>query len=137
MRANRDSAFLWLTADNLGKNVDGVLDYYWGETSADNLPAGLDYFIFDCAFNIDHPTALRWLQSVLNIECTGRPDSRTLVAAPRMDTVVAISGVELLWRRRLKSLPNWTDIGRKHTNHINRVKHRAMKLISRPESQVA
>jgi lysozyme family protein len=129
VKANRDRSFLWAGADNFSPEAQVFNEIVWAEVKGDDLPTGLDYFIFDCAVNVDQSTAIKWLRNVLGLPQVAILDRATLDYAKGFDPEVLISGVEMLWRRRLKSQPNWTDIGRKATNHVNRVKHRALKLL--------
>lgn len=131
MRATKARAFEW-AEDDLVCIIPDAADFSeltWSQCHAEVLPTGLDYFLFDCALHVGCDVALIWLRHVLGLGQAPKMDTQLVAALKEHDPEVLISGIEMLWRRRLKSSPNWTDVGRKQTNHVNRVKHRALKLI--------
>lgn len=139
MKENRSRSFEWAQSDSIvGEATLVFAEMTWSEIHADFLPPGLDYFLFDLAQSIDVDTATSWLRRVLGLPHAGQPLAASEATyAASYDPEPLMDGVEMLWRRRLKSSPNWVDVGRKQTNHINRVKHRALKLIYERASAVA
>jgi lysozyme family protein len=135
MRETKAKAFEWAEDDLVCVIPDAgaYADLTWGTCYAEILPTGLDYFIFDCAMHVGVDVAISWLRNVLGLGQVAKMEPSVIRALKESDPEVVISGVEMLWRRRLKSSPNWTDVGRIQTNHVNRVKHRALKLIYEQE----
>lgn len=134
VRATREKAFDWAATDSLvGEEIArSYAELIWDGVTADELPPGVDYFIFDCAQSVNIDVALRWLRNVVGLSDTNKTAPLTdeeLAHVKEYDPEVLISGVEMLWRRRLKALADWYIDGRKQTNHVNRVKHRALKVI--------
>lgn len=128
--ATRARAFEWASGDSLLPDPDDMFSHMtWMEVKADDLPEGLDYFVFACASNVSYDVAASWVRHLLGLPQVGRIDEFVIKILRDVDPEVMISGIEMLWRRRLKSSPNWTDVGRKQTNHVNRVKHRALKIL--------
>ena len=122
-------AFALVRRDEGGEEQsDLILQFFWDEVKADHLPKGLDYFMFDCALSNDQSVAVRWLQQVLNVPLTSGVDRTTIEASKMMPADVVITGIEMLWRRRCRSLyANLTD-HRYHINHINHARSRALKF---------
>lgn len=88
--------------------------YYWQAVRADELPAGLDYVVFDGAVNSGEAQAGKWLQRALNdigaksgagpILVDGRIGDGTIQAANAIEDVDAVIGA--LQTRRLAMLRN-------------------------------
>lgn len=128
-RGNKAAAVAYLIDDNVGMDVTAYAELCWGEIAGDELPSGVDYFLFDCGNCVDVSNALKWLQLVLGIPVTGKPDRVTRASAYLMSPEIIITGVEIFWRRRMKSLPTWETHKRKYTNHISIVRGRALKML--------
>lgn len=84
---------------------------YWQRLSADRLPHGLDYQVFDFAVNSGTGTAARRLQRTLGVVEDGNLGPVTLAAIAKQDTrslVMHYLAERLeLWR----ALSNWQDAG--------------------------
>lgn len=127
--ATRDAAFSLVRRDEGGEeHSDIVLQFYWDAVNGDRLPLGLDYFMFDLALANDQAVAVQWLQQVLNVPITHGVDMTTLAALDLVTADVVINGLEMLWRRRARSLYSNLSDHRYHINHINHAKSRAMKF---------
>lgn len=59
--------------------------FYWHATRCDELPAGLDLAVFDCAVNQGTARAARLLQQAANIPIDGKVGPITVGAARRAD----------------------------------------------------
>lgn len=131
MKETKAKAFEWAEDDLLYvlPDTESFSELTWSQCYGELLPTGLDYFIFDCAMHVGTDVVLNWLRNVLGLQSNAKMEPSIIPALREHDAEVLISGIEMLWRRRLKSSPDWTDVGRKQTNHVNRVKHRALKLI--------
>src|SRR5204862_2044385 len=81
---------------------------YWNLMCGDDLPAGVDYCVFDYAVNSGTGRAPKVLQRVLGASVTGRMDDATLAATRRRDartTVQAICDERLRFLQGLKTWP--------------------------------
>lgn len=89
---------------------------YWDAIKGDNLPAGLDYCVFDCAVNSGVGRSIKILQEALGVHLSGAIDDPTLAAirahciTPN-DTKILITD---FCNKRLqfwKSLPIYSEFG--------------------------
>lgn len=53
---------------------------YWDRVSADDLPNGIDYVVFDAAINSGPGRAAKWLQACVGMEPDGAIGQKTLAA---------------------------------------------------------
>src|SRR5882757_2395156 len=58
---------------------------YWAAIRGDDLPAGVDYCLFDYAVNSGTGRAPKALQRVLEVDVSGRVDDGTIAAAADAD----------------------------------------------------
>ena len=81
---------------------------YWNVVRGDDLPAGLDYCLFDYAVNSGTGRAPKVLQRVLGAPATGRMDEATLAAARERDAralSLAVCDERLRFLQGLKTRP--------------------------------
>lgn len=74
---------------------------YWDAVRADDLPAGLDYALFDAAVNSGPAQAAKWLQRTLGVAPDGQVGEATLAA---LDGRAVAALVDALCDRRLAML---------------------------------
>jgi lysozyme family protein len=115
---------------------------YWDAVRGDDLPAGLDYVMFDYAVNSGAGKAIRDLQSVLNVTRDGQIGAMTLDAAARAGVGATINGVMDTRLAFLKRLRTWDAFGKGWTRRINEVRAtglrmRAPNAAQAPEPDVA
>jgi len=84
---------------------------YWDKIKGDDLPAGVDYAVFDAAVNSGPGRAAKWLQACVGVEPDGGIGPKTLAA------VAAFEGdlVDDYSKRRLSflmGLPHWPTFGK-------------------------
>jgi lysozyme family protein len=84
---------------------------YWDKIKGDDLPAGVDYVVFDAAVNSGPGRAAKWLQACVGAEVDGEIGPKTLAA------VAAFEGdlVDDYSKRRLSflmDLPHWGTFGK-------------------------
>ncbi|MFG1302198.1 glycosyl hydrolase 108 family protein [Xanthobacter sp. V3C-3] len=107
--------------------------YYWNVVRADDLPAGLDYVVFDAAVNSGPAQAIRWLQRSLNdvraktgqgpISVDAQMGTNTIAAANAIDDTDAV--IERMQARRLamlQELRTWKYFGRGWGRRVAEVK---------------
>lgn len=82
---------------------------YWDAVRADDLPAGLDYCVFDAAVNSGPAQAAKWLQRALGVTADGQVGALTLEAAraaPDLRGIIDdMSDRRLAMLRALKTWP--------------------------------
>lgn len=89
---------------------------YWDAVQGDNLPAGLDYVMFDGCANSGPKQSIKWLQRALGAAYTGTIDGviglGTLAALNEVDDVAALIG-RICDRRLafLRALDGWRYFG--------------------------
>lgn len=86
---------------------------YWTPARCDDLPAGLDYAVFDCAINSGPGRAVRVLQEVVGAAVDGRIGPKTLAAvhAASLDSDATAELIDRYQDARLaflKGLANWS-----------------------------
>ena len=59
--------------------------HYWNKVKGDELPAGVDYAVFDFAVNSGPKRAAEYLQSLLLVKVDGIIGPQTIAAAKRAD----------------------------------------------------
>lgn len=99
---------------------------YWDVVKGDDLPAGIDYVVFDGAVNSGPVQSVKWLQRALGARYTGTVDGMmgqsTLAAViehPNHDALVAA-----ICQRRLaflKALKTWRTFGRGWAARVSQV----------------
>src|SRR2546423_12397020 len=84
---------------------------YWYAMCGDELPAGVDYCVFDYAVNSGTGRAPKVLQRVLGVPVTGRADEATLAAARQRDPHALIEALCDERMRFLQGLKTWQVFG--------------------------
>lgn len=113
--------------------------YYWRVIRGDELPAGLDYCVFDACVNSGDGQAAKWLQRALNdqraksglgpIAVDGRVGDGTIQAANEIDDVDAVIG--FMSDRRiamLRNLKTFYRFGKGWTRRVSEVKKLAQAV---------
>jgi lysozyme family protein len=91
---------------------------YWNTVRADELPAGVDYAVFDFAVNSGVNRAARYLQRAVGVADDGKIGPMTLAAVkakPACETIAAISAARLNF---LGQLPTFARFGRGWTARV-------------------
>lgn len=85
---------------------------YWDAVRGDDLPAGIDYCVFDAAVNSGPAQAAKWLQRALGVSVDGQVGAVTLEAA-RANRDPAAAVANLCDRRlaMLRTLKTWPVFG--------------------------
>lgn len=94
---------------------------YWDAVRADDLPAGVDYAVFDAAVNSGPARAVRWLQQALGLPATGVMDGSLVAVAGRRDPVELITAYTATRLRFLQGLRTWPTFGRGWARRVNEV----------------
>jgi lysozyme family protein len=102
---------------------------YWDKVFGDDLPAGVDYVVFDAAINSGPGRAAKWLQACVGVEVDGGIGPKTLAAVKAFDSKTLI---EDYCKRRLSymmDLPTWDTFGRGWSRRVNDVEASALTQI--------
>jgi lysozyme family protein len=97
-------------------------DGYWDKCRCDDLPAGVDYAVFDAAVNSGPARSAKWLQGAVGAERDGGIGPQTLakVADHRPEVVVTrMLDARLAF---LKSLATWPYFGRGWGRRVEEVR---------------
>ncbi len=104
---------------------------YWNAVKGDDLPAGLDYAVFDFGVNSGPARAVKFLQRVVGASQDGKLGPKTLAAVTRHGAGNAITGLcqaRLAW---LKTLGTWITFGKGWDRRIAAVEKDALAMRSR------
>ena len=92
---------------------------YWNQCLCDDLPAGIDYVVFDGAVNSGPAQSIKWVQRALNLPADGVMGQRTLAAIeahPNHDALVnAICDRRMAFLRALRT---WPTFGRGWSSRV-------------------
>lgn len=100
---------------------------YWDRVRGDDLPAGVDYAVFDLAVNSGVSRAARFLQEAAGVAQDGIIGPQTIAAAKADPDGV----VERLMDRRLRflrGLETWNTFGRGWTTRCSDVRRIALEM---------
>ena len=78
---------------------------YWDKCRCDDLPAGVDYVVFDQAVNSGPGRAAKWLQAVVGVPVDGGIGPQTIAATLQQDAAQVINAMcdeRLAFLQRLK-----------------------------------
>lgn len=98
---------------------------YWDKVAGDQLPAGLDYCLFDFAVNSGPSRAARYLQEALGVNADGKIGPVTLDAVevvPAEQLIQAVCNMRLAF---LKRQPHFPRFGKGWTRRVQEVREKA------------
>ena len=101
---------------------------YWDKVCGDDLPAGVDYVVFDAAINSGAGRAAKWLQSCVGVEPDGGIGPKTLAAVKAFDPQQLVKDYA---KRRLSfmmDLPTWGTFSKGWTTRVNEVEAVGLKM---------
>ena len=104
---------------------------YWRAMHCDDLPAGVDYCVFDYAVNSGTGRVPKVLQRVLGLGVSGRIDAGTLAAAREREPRTLITAVCDERLRFLQGLKTWPVFGNGWTRRVGEVRAAALALADR------
>lgn len=85
---------------------------YWDKIRGDDLPAGVDYAVFDAAINSGPGRAAKWLQTVVGAVPDGAIGAGTLAKVSAMEPATIIEKYQDTRLAFLRSLPTWDTFGK-------------------------
>jgi lysozyme family protein len=102
---------------------------YWDKIQGDELPAGVDYVVFDTAINSGPGRAAKFLQACVGLEPDGVIGPKTLAAVRAADPKQLVQDYA---KRRLSfmmELPTWPTFGKGWTRRVNEVEASGLRMI--------
>jgi len=102
---------------------------YWDSIKGDDLPAGVDYAVFDFAINSGPSRAAKTLQSVVGVATDGSIGPATLAAIETSnirDIATRICEKRLAF---LQGLPTWGVFGKGWGSRVSRVEDIAFRMV--------
>lgn len=111
---------------------------FWNVCYCDQLPAGLDYCVFDAAVNSGPGNSIKWLQAAVGSPQDGGMGPNTLAKVKAHGDVVAL--INKTCDRRLgflKSLKTWSTFGKGWGSRVEGVRTAALNMASGQSSSPA
>lgn len=102
--------------------------HYWDEIKGDDLPLGLDYFMFDFAVNSGVNRASMYLQEAVGATQDGIIGNKTLERVRQQDELNIIIDMALDRLLFMRSLSAWSSQGNGWTNRMKHVTHNAVDM---------
>jgi lysozyme family protein len=103
---------------------------YWDKVHGDDLPAGVDYAVFDAAINSGPGRAVKWLQSCVGAEPDGAIGPRTLAAIKAANPKQLVDDYNKRRLSFLSDLPTWGTFGKGWSRRVNEVEIAAASMAS-------
>jgi lysozyme family protein len=85
---------------------------YWDKIKGDDLPAGVDYCVFDAAVNSGPGRAAKWLQGCVGVDQDGGIGPKTLAAVAAFDPADLVEDYAKRRLSFLMDLPHWGTFGK-------------------------
>ena len=103
---------------------------YWDAVNGDELPAGLDYLMFDFAVNVGPGRAIKIMQSALGVSVDGVIGRITMKALRDASPEELIEKFSEEKEAYYKSLPTFSTFGKGWLNRIASVKEYASEMLA-------
>lgn len=103
---------------------------YWDKAGCNDLPDGIDYFVFDTAVNSGPGRAIKLLQACVNADVDGLLGPKTLAAVKAFDQKQLVQDYAKRRLSYLTELKNWPTFGKGWTTRVNRVEQIALKMLA-------
>lgn len=111
---------------------------YWNACRCDELPAGLDYTVFDAAVNSGPAQAAKWLQRIAGAIVDGKIGPQTLASVARLNVPQTIDAFCLERIEFLKTVRHkktgallWTTYGKGWQRRVSDVRTNAKAMVAR------
>jgi lysozyme family protein len=109
---------------------------YWGAMRCDELPAGVDYCVFDYAVNSGTGRVPKVLQRILAIAVTGRMDEAAVAAARAHDARILVQAICDERLRFLQGLKTWPVFGKGWGKRVGEVRVAALALTDKGAGRI-
>lgn len=103
---------------------------YWDAVKGDELPAGLDYLMFDFAVNAGPGRAIRTMQKALGTKPDGVIGPRTIAALKAADPTDLIAKFSMEKELFYKALPTFATFGKGWLRRVDEAKSHAVTLLA-------
>jgi lysozyme family protein len=103
---------------------------YWEAMRCDDLPAGLDYAVFDYGVNSGNTRAVKVLQRILGLADDGKMADAVLAAANKSDAAKLVTALCDERLRFLQSLKTWPVFGAGWGRRVAEVKAAGLAMAS-------
>ena len=103
---------------------------YWDKCLCDDLPAGVDYIVFDAAVNSGPGRSAKWLQGAVGAKQDGGIGPKTIARVKEQANTMQMAN-DLCDHRLnfLKSLTTWDTFGKGWQSRIDSVRRDALAMI--------
>ena len=101
---------------------------YWNACGANQLPAGVDYAVFDFSVNSGVGRAVRTLQDTLGVDIDGILGPETLAACEALSPATLITHYTTARLDYLERLDDWDIFGEGWQNRVNEVEGEALRF---------
>lgn len=108
---------------------------YWAPVKGDDLPAGVDYVVFDAAVNSGPKTSVKWLQRAVGVNDDGIIGPKTLTAVRALPASAVINkalDIRLAAMRQMKHPKTgallWPSFGRGWASRVASVRAEALAM---------
>lgn len=103
---------------------------YWDAVRGDDMPAGLDYALFDYAVNSGPSRAVITLQTILGVAPDGKMGPITLAAAGKFGAANLVNELCVHRLAFLERLSTWPTFGKGWASRVNGVRALALEMAS-------
>lgn len=103
---------------------------FWDKVKGDDLPAGLDYAVFDAAINSGPGRAAKWLQEVVGVTADGAIGPGTMKAVLAVDPAELVSAYSFKRMNFLRGLSAWPTFGKGWGRRVTEVESTAGTMTS-------
>ena len=101
---------------------------YWDKIKGDDLPAGVDYAVFDAAVNSGPGRAAKWLQACVGVEPDGGIGPKTLAAVAKFDPAELVEDYAKRRLSFLMDLQHWGTFGKGWSRRVAEVQDTASSM---------
>ena len=101
---------------------------YWDKCHCDDLPAGIDYAVFDAAVNSGPGRSARWLQAAVGATQDGAIGQKTLARVKEGNDIQIANEMCDCRLAFLRSLSNWPTFGNGWGRRVGEVRHTAIEM---------
>ena len=102
---------------------------YWRKVRGDELPAGVDLAVFDCAVNSGPGRAAMLLQQAIGVWPDGVIGPKTMAAIKAADAKATVDRFCDLRLAFLRGLPTWPTFGRGWERRVEDVRRQAKEMV--------
>ena len=101
---------------------------YWDKVHGDELPAGVDYAVFDAAINSGPGRAVKWLQAAVGVDADGVIGPATMRAVNARPAAQIVEDFNSRRLSFLHDLPTWGTFGKGWARRVSEVDIAALAM---------